>query len=127
VAGTAELASIADAGEAMPAIDGSAASPRRRVLPRNRPPRLDGDCACTGPEAGTSQRRRWLQKTSASIDCYCAFKALASGALTIGGGFHLPVSAPPLGPYRRMVTLNPPFGDGSQLASLLLPGLSFWK
>lgn len=57
--------------------------------------------------------------------CYCALKPTVSDVLTTGGGFHLPVSASALGLYSRMVRLNPPLGDGSQLASLFLPGLSF--
>jgi len=31
-----------------------------------------------------------------------------------------------LGQYIRIVTLNSPFGAGSQLASLSFPGDSFW-
>jgi len=52
---------------------------------------------------------------------------LGSDTRVTGGGFHLPVSASDFGAYRRMVKLNGPFGAGSQLASLSVPGLSFWK
>src|SRR4051794_33453485 len=45
----------------------------------------------------------------------------------IGGGFHLPVRASDFGAYSRIHKLNAPFGAGSQLASLSLPGLSCWK
>src|SRR6185369_13467192 len=58
---------------------------------------------------------------------YCADKPTVVGLRTTGGGFHLPVSASDFGLYRRMVRLKPPFGAGSQLASLSFPGLSFWK
>src|ERR1700712_3314030 len=37
------------------------------------------------------------------------------------------MSASDFGAYMRMVRLNAPFGEGSQLASLSLPGFSFWK
>src|SRR5262249_48959025 len=48
-------------------------------------------------------------------------------SFTTGGGFHLPVSASDFGAYSRMQRLNAPFGAGNQFASLLDPGLSFWK
>jgi hypothetical protein len=53
---------------------------------------------------------------------YCAVKAGSSSTRWIAGGFHFPVSASDFGLYRRMVRLNAPFGAGSQLLSLSLPG-----
>jgi len=43
-----------------------------------------------------------------------------------GGAAHLPLVASSLGQYNRMAIQNGPFGAGSQLASLSLPGDSFW-
>jgi tripartite-type tricarboxylate transporter receptor subunit TctC len=51
VAAMAELASIADAGEAWRGPRRSATSPRRKLLPNDRTPRLTGGGACTGPQA----------------------------------------------------------------------------
>src|SRR5450755_2723109 len=50
---------------------------------------------------GARAREAPVRRTGASIDCYCALNALPSGVLTIGGGFHLPVSASDLGLYSR--------------------------
>ena len=43
-----------------------------------------------------------------------------------GGAAHLPLVASSLGQYNRMAIQNGPFGAGSQLASLSLPGDWFW-
>src|SRR6185503_13930819 len=43
-----------------------------------------------------------------------------------GGGIHLLSSIAGFGQYTRMVMLNSPAAAGSQLASLSLPGESFW-
>src|SRR5579864_8469177 len=47
---TAELASIADAGEASRGPRRSATSPRRQVLPNDRTPRLTGAAAALGQQ-----------------------------------------------------------------------------
>jgi hypothetical protein len=50
-----------------------------------------------GVLCGLREERRALGNRPA-FDCHCALKAFAPGVLTIGGGFHLPVSASGLGP-----------------------------
>jgi hypothetical protein len=57
VAATAELTSIADAGEAA-AIDGSAASTPRQVIPNNRPPRRAAVITATGHEPTSTRHER---------------------------------------------------------------------
>jgi hypothetical protein len=58
---------------------------------------------------------------------YCAGNSFGWTCFTTGGGFHFPVRASLFGAWSRMVRLNPPFGVGSQFASLSAPGLAFWK
>src|ERR1700721_1659511 len=43
-----------------------------------------------------------------------------------GGFCHLPSNASAFGQYKRKYIRNGPIGAGSQLASLSLPGFSFW-
>src|SRR5262249_58618403 len=65
--------------------------------------------------------------------CYCPGVGAAPApppALCTAGGFHDPSRIDgffSLGQYIRSVRRNGPFGAGSQLASLSLPGDSFWK
>src|SRR3954451_10533442 len=61
------------------------------------------------------------------VSGYCVARLGRPCAFVTAGGAHFPVSASDFGPYRRMVRLNDPLGAGSQLASLSLPRLSFWK
>src|SRR5215510_4790446 len=74
---------------------------------------------------GVDERRHCRAGTHAVL--HCADKPTVVGVFTTGGGFHFPVSASDFGAYKRIVRLNGPFGAGSQLASLSLPGFSFWK
>jgi hypothetical protein len=67
------------------------------------------------------------RRRAVNLYLYWADKPTVVCDLTTGGGFHLPVSASDFGAYSRIVRLNGAFGAGSQLASLSLPGLSFWK
>lgn len=56
--------------------------------------------------------------------------AINQAARLIGGGFHEPLRneiGPSFGQYKRNITLNFPFGAGSQFASLSAPGEAAWR